>query len=116
MNFKYYPDEGLYYKRTGTLKNPSTHATASGVQLSASNVIVLFDRRYAENATTISFDLESGNGLLFTAGRVRDIRWKRTAASLTFTETDGSAARVSEGKSYILLVDRDLKSGTTWND
>ena len=115
VNFKYYPDEGLYYKRNGTLKKPSTHATASGVQLSAANVIVLFDEQYAENSTTVGFELESGNGLLFTAGRVREIRWKRTASSLTFTEEDGSAARVSEGKSYVMLVNRSLKSGTTWN-
>lgn len=112
VNFKYYPDEGLYYKRNGTLDNPHTHASLEGVQISVSNVVVLFDRRYAENSTTIGFDLTGGDGRLFTAGRVRDIRWKRTDNSLRLYETDGSDACVSRGKTYFLLVDRDLRSGT----
>lgn len=112
VNFKYYPDEGLYYKRNGTLSNPKTHASLSGVQLSAANVVVLFDRRYAENKTTIGFDLTEGDGKLFTGGRMRDIRWKRTADALRLYETDGTDAGVARGKTYFLLVDRDLRSDT----
>lgn len=116
VNFKYYPEEGLYYKRNGTLGNPSTHATAAGVQLAVSNVVVLFDRRYAENDTTSTFELKSGSGLLFTAGRAREIRWSRSANSLKFTEENGDTARLSTGKTYVCLVDRNLREDTFYRE
>lgn len=112
VSFQYDADAGLYYKSNGTLKSGDPHKSTAGAQIAVSNVVILFDRRYAENDTTSTYELESGEGLLFTAGKARPIRFDRTAKSLTFTEADGSKAVVSTGKTYILLVNKTLKDGT----
>lgn len=112
VSFRYDADAGLYYKSNGTLKSGDPHKSTAGGQIAVSNVVVLFDRRYAENNTTSTYELQSGEGLLFTAGKARPIRFNRTAKSLTFTEADGSKAAVSTGKTYILLVNKNLKDGT----
>ncbi len=112
VSFKYDAAAGLYYKSNGELSDATPHKSTTGGQIAVSNVVVLFDRRYAENDTTSTYELESGEGLLFTAGKVRSIRFNRTDNSLTFTEADGSKATVSTGKTYILLVNKNLKNGT----
>ncbi len=112
VSFTFDADSGLYYKSNGTLKSGDPHKSTSGGQIAVSNVVVLFDRRYAENDTTSTYELESGEGLLFTAGKVRKIRFNRTASSLTFTEQDGAKAVVSTGKTYIILTNKELKDET----
>ena len=112
VTFKYSAESGLYAKSNGKLSDPTPHKSAAGEQIRVSNVIVMFDRRYAENNTTSSFDLEDGVGMLYTAGREREIRWSRTASALKFTEKDGSELSVSAGKTYFLLVNENYRSGT----
>ena len=106
-SFVYNDADKLYYKNNGSLSGGSPHKTASGVQLSAANVIVMFAPRFVESsgATTVyNFTLNSGTGKVASGGLARDIRWSRTASSLQFTESDGSPLALNPGKTYICLV------------
>lgn len=105
-------DDGLYKKSNGALGSASPHKTVDGTQLSAANVLVLYDQKYSENEATISFRLKSGNGLLVTGGTSRDIQWSRSTTGLSITEKDGSPAKMAAGKTYICLVAKEYASKT----
>lgn len=102
--FVYNSDTKLYRKYLGKLGSASTHTTTDGGVIDVTNVVVMYDTKYAENDTTINFNLNSGSGLLCSGGQSRQIRWSRTSGGLTFTETDGTTATFLPGKTYIMLV------------
>lgn len=104
VSFQYDSAAKLYKKSNGPLSNPTPHVTDQGVQLSFANVLIMYDEKYAENETTISFRLQGGSGLLISGGTSRSIRWTRSGSQLSFMETDGSALQAAPGKSYIALL------------
>lgn len=119
VSFRYDEEDKLYYKRNGTLSGGSAHMTASGEQLNAANVIVIYDYRYAEETPSTSsqgvyvygYELRSGSGKLMTGGTARDIQWSRTDGGLKFTETDGTQLSVSKGRTYLCFASSDYASG-----
>lgn len=111
-SFVYNADTGLYKKYVGTLGNASAHVTTAGESIDVTNIVVMYDTKFAENETTISFNLSSGNGILCSGGKVRDIRWSRTASGLSFTETNGNTATFLPGKTYICLVNKANQGNT----
>ena len=59
----------------------------------------------------IDFELKQGTGLLAVNGKAREIAWKRTDAQLSFFEKDGKTPlTVAEGKTFICLMDKNLKA------
>lgn len=104
IGFTYDAKNRLYDKVNGTLADGEPAKTAEGVQLSATNILILYDERYSENEVTISFRLKSGTGQFITGGTSRPIKWSRTADSLKFTEENGSDLNVNPGKTYICLT------------
>lgn len=110
-SFLYDSQAGLYTKYLGKLAKPTLHADSAGNGLQVANVLILYDSKYAENEVTISFELKSGEGLLASGGRVRPVRWTRTAKGLSVTE-NGSAALFLPGKTYICLVTAANKNAT----
>ncbi len=109
ISFKYDADDGLYYKRNGTLENGTAHETASGVPISATNVIVMYDSRYAEQTSTwgaaiYGYGMSGGSGKLASGGTARSIQWSRSSNGLSFTETDGTPLSVGKGKTYLCFV------------
>lgn len=104
ISFVYDAATGLYTKSNGKLGSASVHKTAGGDPITVSNVLVMYDQKYSENATTISFRLNKGTGLLVSGGTSRAMQWSRTNSKLSFQETDGSPLQVTPGKSYICLV------------
>ncbi|MDD2362947.1 MAG: DUF3048 domain-containing protein [Oscillospiraceae bacterium] len=112
ISFKYDPVTGLYYKSNGTISGGSAHKTSDGITLTATNIIIIYDRKYSENERTIGFDLEGGTGLLVSEGASRQIRWSRSKGSLNFTEYNGTALTLKAGKPYICLTDKSNETKT----
>lgn len=110
--FKYNASSGLYTKINGTLGGGEIHVAQSGAAVTASNVLVLYDEKYNEDAAHINFRLQSGSGLLVTAGGSRAVRWACSQKSFHFTEQDGSALRLNPGKVYVCLTDKSNASAT----
>lgn len=104
--------DGAYLKSNGSLGNATSHKMVDGSQIRVANVLVLYDQKYSENSTTISFRLNNGNGLLLSGGSSRNIQWSRSTNGLSVTETDGSAAKFATGPTYICLVSKDNASQT----
>lgn len=111
VSFAYNTASGLYTKQNGKLGS-AAHTAADGTPITVSNVLVMFDSKYAENSETINFRLSSGSGLLCSGGTVRNIRWSRSANGLQFTEEDGSSMTMGAGKTYICLVDKSYSGNT----
>ncbi len=103
-SFTYDAATGLYTKHR-TTPTSDAHKSYDGDAIKVSNVIIMYDTRYQEDAGHISFKLDSGSGILVSGGKSRQIRWSRTNDQLSFTETDGTALTVAKGKTYILLTD-----------
>lgn len=117
ISFTYDEQEKLYYKCNGTLENGTPHKTASGNQLSAANVIVIYDDRETEQTSSFgaaiyNYYLSSGSGTLISGGTARDIQWSRSDSGLSFTEQDGSALSVAKGKTYLCFVYSGYKQNT----
>lgn len=109
VSFKYDDQDQLYYKRNGTLENGEPHVTADGTQISAANVIVIYDDRYVEQtssfgASIYGYGMSGGSGKLLTGGTARDIQWSRSSSGLSFTENDGDSLSVNKGKTYVCFV------------
>lgn len=111
-SFVYDGDTGRYKKYVGKLGSASTHVTTDGAVIEVSNVLVMYDSKYAENETTINFNLSSGSGLLCSGGKCRSIQWSRSASGLTIRETNGNAATFLPGKTYICLVNKSNAGDT----
>lgn len=122
MAFEYDAATGLYKKHRNALDTP-IHTTYTGGTITATNVIVMFDRRTVDmveqkanggTTTRYNFDLDSGEGLLASGGTARPIRWKRTNSQLSYYEADGTTPlTVATGKTYICLTSATLRSRTT---
>ncbi len=110
--FLYDEGTGLYKKMNGKLDNMEPHVMMDGAQLTATNVIIMYDEKYNEDDAHINFRLNAGSGVLLTKGTSRNIQWKRTAGSLSFTEEDGGALSVNPGKTYICLVTKGNAGAT----
>lgn len=111
-SFKYDQAKNVYLKYNATLSKGTAHKMMDGTQLAVSNVIVMYDERYNEDAGHISFRLNSGSGLLVSGGVSRPIKWNRTATQLSFTEENGAALAVNKGKTYICLLSSAYKGNT----
>lgn len=109
--FVYNADSGLYKKYVGKLGSASVHVTTDGSPIEVSNVVVMYDTKYAENDTTINFNLKSGTGLFFAGGKMQEIAWSRSASGLSFTK-DGAPVTFLPGKTYICLVNK-ANAGST---
>ena len=112
ISFQYDAGTGLYTKYNGAVGKGSPHKTAGGKALTASNVLVLYDTKYAENAYTIGFNLKSGGGLLVSGGTSRPVSWSRSSSKLSITEKAGSPAMMATGKTYICLVSKGNEGNT----
>lgn len=118
ISFKYNDKDKLYYKQNGTLSGGKAHKTAEGKQLTAANVIVMYDYRYAEETPSTSsqgvyvygYDMRSGSGKLMSGGKARDINWSRTDSGLTFTEADGTPLTVATGRTYLCFASSGYSS------
>lgn len=125
IGFTYNEESGLYTKHRVTMKGDGLamdeHKTGSGGTITVSNVIVMFDKRSVldyknGSAYRITFELESGSGLLVSGGTAREIKWTRTADQLSYFEADGETPlTVAEGKTYVALVDKTLENQTEMN-
>ncbi len=109
--FVYNADSGLYKKYVGKLGSASVHVTTDGSPIEVRNVVVMYDTKYAENDTTINFNLKSGAGLFFAGGKMQEIAWSRSASGLSFTK-DGAPVTFLPGKTYICLVNK-ANAGST---
>lgn len=122
IGFSYDEDTGLYTKHRVTTKGDglamAKHKTGSGGTITVSNLIVMYDKRSVLDyknggAYHIDFELKSGSGLLASGGTAREITWKRTNDQLSFYEADGKTPlEVAEGKTFVCLTDKNLKSKT----
>lgn len=110
--FVYNTERGLYKKYVGKLGSASVHVTTDNAAIEVSNVLVMYDSKYAENETTINFNLKSGKGILCAGGKVRQINWTRTADGLNVTTEDGKPATFLTGKTYICLVNQANQKST----
>lgn len=102
-SFTYDAGTGFYTKHRNSLSS-AVHVSYDGDPIQVSNVIVMYDTRFDEDGSHISFTLSSGNGLLVSGGTSREIRWSRTDSQLSFTEADGTPLTVAAGKTYICLT------------
>lgn len=111
-SFVYDSDTGRYKKYVGKLGSGSAHVTTDGTGIEVTNVLVMYDSKYAENETTINFNLSSGSGLLCSGGKSRPIQWSRSASGLTVREQNGDTAAFLPGKTYICLVNKGNAGST----
>lgn len=109
--FTYDAATSLYTKHRTGLDTP-VHVSVDGGAIQVKNVIVMYDERFQEDASHISFTLSSGSGLLVTGGTSRAIKWSRTNNQLTYTETDGTPLTVAVGKTYVIITSAGLKGKT----
>ncbi len=107
FSFAYDPETTRYTKHFGDGK---PHTDTDGNAIEVSNVLIMYDERYAEGATHISFTLESGTAVLCSGGTTRNVEWARTENGFSFTE-NGKAATFLPGKTYICLVSDKYKDG-----
>lgn len=102
----------LYNKYNGTLDKMEPHVMVDGTQIAVTNVVIMYDEKYNEDADHINFRLNAGDGVFLTGGTSRNIRWTRTADRLSFTKEDGSALSFNPGKTYICLVTQGNRVAT----
>lgn len=108
FSFAYNAETGRYTKY---LSNGNPHADTDGHAIEVTNVLVMYDTKFAESSQHISFTLESGSALLCSGGKARTVQWTRTESGLSFTE-NGAEATFLPGKTYICLVANSYKDGT----
>lgn len=114
MAFTYVADRGVYQKHRNSLSS-AIHTTYTGGTIEASNVIVMFDKRFTDplDAKRVDFTLEAGSGILATGGKSREIWWKITEDGLKYYEIDGvTPLTVAEGKTFVCLTSDTFKSQT----
>lgn len=109
--FTYVYKSGVYKKHRTDLSS-DIHKSIDGKAITAKNVIIMYDERYWEDKTHVSFQMKAGEGLLLVNGTARSIRWSRTDDRLSFTEQDGTPLTVAQGKTYICLTDKNLAGKT----
>lgn len=115
ISFSYDSASDTYLKFNGKSSNAKAHKDEDGTQIATANVIVMLANRYNEDATHVTFTLDSGKGFLFTGGTAREIGWKRTDSQLSFTEQNGEALAVAAGKTYICLISDSYRKNVVYN-
>lgn len=111
VSFTYDAATKLYTKHRNVLTS-AEHVSYDGDPIRISNVIIMYDKRFNEDSSHISFQLNAGSGTLVSGGTSRPIKWKRTDSRLSFTEADGTPLTVATGKTYICLTSATLASQT----
>ena len=112
VKFTYDDATGLYTKSNLTDGVFETHVSSDGNPIEVSNVVVLYARKYMENATTCDFDFDAGDGILISGGTSRPMSYTWSTSALSFTEEDGTPLEVATGKTYICIVNTALTDGT----
>ncbi len=112
VKFTYDAATGLYTKANRVDGVFETHVSADGAPITVSNVVVLYARKYMENATTCDFDFSAGDGILISGGKSRPMSYTWSPSALSFTEEDGSPLEVATGKTYICVVNTALENDT----
>lgn len=113
VSFTYDSGSGLYTKQNGALEKNNVHKSASGQAITASNILILYAEKYMENEVTCNFKMSGGSGVLVSGDTSRDIGYAVSSSGVKFTEADGSAMLCAPGKTYICLVDSNLKGKTS---
>lgn len=103
--FEYNEEEGLYYR----YQYGEPHVDAlNNEQLKFENLVIQYAvRSVISNQDHQDYELiGTGEGLLFTKGKVQEITWKRTSEDehTTYYYKDGTPAYLNCGKSYISVV------------
>ncbi len=114
VTFKYDAEAKVYSKNIGKIDSCKPHKTLDGKALTFSNVLVLYAEKYSENGTTYNFRTGTGSGYLISGGTSREIKYNRADDALSITETDGSTALLATGKTYIFIVDQNLKDNVVF--
>ena len=112
VKFTYDSATGLYTKANLTDGAFETHVSSDGNPIEVSNVVVLYARKYMENATTCDFDFDAGDGVLISGGVSRPMSYTWSTSALSFTEEDGTPLQVATGKTYICIVNTALEDDT----
>lgn len=112
VRFTYDDATGLYTKANLTDDVYETHVSSDGSPITVSNVVVLYARKYMENATTCDFDFSAGDGILISGGKSRPMSYTWSTSALSFTEEDGTPLEVATGKTYICIVNTALEEDT----
>ena len=118
MSFTYDAATKLYTKHRSSLDTP-LHQTATGGMITASNVIIMYDRRTfdqlyksksGKTANRYDFDMNSGTGVLCSGGTCRPIYWARSNSQLSYYEEGGAKPlTVAPGKTYVCLASDTLR-------
>lgn len=119
-SFVYDEKTGLYGKSIVRSSGTKPHVTLAGDQITASNVLVLYAEKYVEakndKYTWVNFRTGTGSGYIVSGGTAREIKFNRTATSVTFTEADGKTPLTfAEGKTYMVLADKELKDNISFS-
>ncbi len=113
VTFVYDPETGLYGKNNGKIGSCKPQKSLEGNQIQVSNVLILYAEKYVEQRdnryTWYNFRTGEGSGYLISNGTAREIKFSRTADSLTLMEADGSKIQLATGKTYMFLTDDTLR-------
>lgn len=119
VTFIYDAATGLYGKNNGKAASCKPQKSLEGNQIKVSNVLILHAEKYVEHKdnryTWYNFREGEGTGYLVSNGTARQIKFNRTAESLSVTEMDGSPAVFATGKTYMFLTDKTLASDLSFS-
>ncbi|MBE6763558.1 MAG: DUF3048 domain-containing protein [Ruminococcaceae bacterium] len=113
IGFTYDSAKKTYTKTNGY--SESVHTDASGAAITPNTVLVLYTDKYWENDTTIDFYLQSGEGYVFSDGKMRRFDWTRSEGGFTMTEKDGSKLTIAQGKVYLCVAASGYSSDISYN-
>ena len=119
VTFIYDAATGLYGKNNGKATSCKPQKALEGDQIKVSNVLILHAEKYVEHKnskyTWYNFREGEGTGYLVSGGTAREIKFNRSADSLSITELDGSPAEFATGKTYMFLTDKTLASDLSFS-
>lgn len=119
VTFIYDAATGLYGKNNGKAGSCKPQKALQGDQIKVSNVLILHAEKYVEHKdsryTWYNFREGEGTGYLVSNGTARQIKFNRTASSLSITEMDGTPAAFATGKTYMFLTDKTLASDLSFS-
>ena len=114
--FVYDEKNGLYRKNIGTAENHRAHRATEGGQIAVNNIVILYAERYVEGVdsyTRYSFKLDQGGeAVILSGGQSRTGSFNCTDEALTLKEADGSTLQLLRGKTYIYIINQDIKDRT----
>lgn len=107
-NFKYNAEKGLYEKNQ--LGAPQIDST-TGETLSVKNVFVLKTEMGLKGGSKgyINVDLSEGNGYYAVDGKIIPVKWEKNGFNnqLKYYTMDGKELKVSEGKTWVCIVEKN---------